>query len=260
MNRAMKLLHNVRRKPKSSAALRRLIAHHRQLVKQMTGLNVKVNDEASFFSLLVLHQSLTNKQAFETSFERTRKELSDLWDTLDRQEKNFLANQKLDLIKRRLNAFQDSSGNTIWMACFDDLLNALYDKRISIFELDQYYKLYTSFTDRMMPVERYGLAPLTQHYIEVDLLDDAGESILIYYGPLHSLFRVQMSSQNMYAIESIPLDPHLKNPFDVYKDWTTLHTAMRSDQSELLIDCLSETPLLEPRRLKQLLRLRKKRP
>lgn len=257
MNRVIKLLHKARRKPTSKHSIRRLIRHHRAVIKQISGLSVRVNDEASFFSMLVLYTSLTNKQALETCFERTRKELSDLWDTLNRQEKNFLANQKLDQAKRKLSSFIDDSGQTIWIACFDALLNALYDKRISIFELDQYFRLYTSFTDRLTAVESYGLAPFAQRYIDIEVLDSDTDSVLFYFGPLHSLFRVQMVLVNTYQLESIPLNQEFKvvsNP--LY--WRVLHEAWRSEHCLTTIDCFCESDLLELRHKKQLMRMRKK--
>jgi hypothetical protein len=257
MNRAIKLLHKARRKPTSKSSLRRLIRHHRSVIKELSGLSVKVSDEASFFSLLVLYESLTNKQALETCFERTRKELSDLWETLDRQEKNFLANQKLDQTKRKLSSFIDDSGQTIWIACFDGLLNTLYDKRISIFELDQYFKLYTSFTDRLTAVESYGLAPFAQGFIDIDVLDIDADSVLFYYGPLHSLFRVNMILVNTYYLESIPLNPEFEVSADT-ENWRALHESWRSDQSTITIDRFCDSLLLESKRKKQLMRMKKK--
>lgn len=257
MNAAIKLLHKARRKPLRNAVIRRLVRHHLKTVKNLTGQKLKVKDEGAFLSLLIMAQALHNKQAFEISFERTRKELADLWDTLDRQERNFLANQKLDVVKRKLTSFTDDSGQIIWIACFDALLNALYDKRISIFELDQYFKLYTSFNDRLIPIEQYGLAPLAQNYIELEVLDFAVDSLLIYYRPLHSVMRVEMVD-HAYRVESVPLSHAFEFKPELSDFWPRLHTAWRSESAQEVMDCFIEWAALEPRLTKRLARLRKK--
>ncbi len=257
MNASIKLLHKARRKPLRNAVIRRLVRHHLKTIKSLTGQKMKVKDEGALLSLLIMAQALHNKQALEISFERTRKELADLWDTLDRQERNFLANQKLDVVKRKLTSFKDDSGQTIWIACFDALLNALYDKRISIFELDQYFKLYTSFNDRLIPVEQYGLTPLAQNYIELDVLDVAIGSILIYYRPLHSVMRVDMV-ERAYRVESVPLAHTFKFKPEDSAFWSRLHTVWRSESAQEVMDCFAEWPALEPRLFKRLARRRKK--
>jgi hypothetical protein len=258
MKKLLKLLHRFRHEPRSIRPVKRFSRHLEAEIKRISHVSIKVHDTATFFKAYLLMVSLTNKEAFETAFERQRKDLSDLWETLSRQEKNLLANTRLDEIKRRLTSIETPNGEIIWIACFDELLNALYDKRISIFELDQYFKLYTEFKSRLIPVEHYALLPFAQRFIDIDVLDVSQDSVLFAYAPLKSVFRVTMRETNAYHFDLLPLKDGVDvNQYDS-SYWCALHRAWCDDYASTLIDLITTHQLVDIRLEKKLIHLRKK--
>ena len=258
MKKLLKLLYRFRREPRSDRRVKRFSRLLETEIKRLSHVNVNVKDTASFFKATILMVSLTNKEAFETAFERQRKDLSDMWETLSRQEKNLLANTRLDEVKRRLTPMVTSSGDLIWIACFDELLNALYDKRISIFELDQYFKLYTDFQSRMIPVEHYELLPFAQRFIDIDVLDVHKDSVLFVYAPLKTIYRVTMSETQTYHFELLPLSDAVDVGRFASSVWSDVHAAWREAHAVTLIDLITTHRLVDPRLEKKLIRLRTK--
>lgn len=258
MKKIVRLLHRYRHDPLSDRAVRRLSRHMISEIRRIANVRIKIRDTASFFSAKILYTSLINKETFELTFERQRKDLADLWETLSRQEKNLLANTRLDEVKRRLTSFVGEDGDRIWIACFDELLNALYDKRISIFELDQYFKLYTDFKSRMIPVDHYGLLPFEQAFIDISVLDVCTNSVLFAYPPLKTAIRVHRDEALGIRYDVIPLHPSLQVNTVATSVWSALHDAWCTQNSVQVIDILCDHALTDERVLKKLKKLRPK--
>lgn len=258
MKKLLKLLYRFRHEPRSVRLVKRFSRHLEAEIKRISHVSVRVKDTASFFYAYILMVSLTNKEAFETAFERQRKDLSDLWETLSRQEKNLLANTRLDEVKRRLTSMVTSNGEIIWIACFDELLNALYDKRISIFELDQYFKLYTDFKSRMIPIDHYELLPFAQRFIDIEVLDAHQDSVLFAYVPLNTIYRVTLSETKAYHFELLPLADSIDVDRFSSSFWSDLHLAWCNDNAQTLIDLITTHHLVNQRLEKKLVHYRKK--
>ncbi len=258
MKKVSSLCHRYRHDPTKNRAVKSLSRHMMAEISGIAGVRVKISKTATFFNAMILYTSLTNKKAFETAFERQRKDLSDLWETLSRQEKNLLANTRLDEVKLKLTSFIGSQGDRIWIACFDELLNALYDKRISIFDLDQYFKLYTDFKSRLIPVEHYGLAPFKQSFINITVLDVREDSVLFAYLPLKTAIRVTCDENSDYRYDEIPLDLQLDlNSID-NRAWSTLHDAWCTQNATQVMSILVDHELADPRVIKKLRKWLKK--
>lgn len=259
MRKVISLCHRYRHDPTKDRAVKSLSRHMMAEIHRIAGIRVKITNTASFFNAMMLYTSLFNKEAFETAFERQRKDLADLWETLSRQEKNLLANTRLDEIKLKLTSFIGTQGDRIWIACFDELLNALYDKRISIFELDQYFKLYTDFKTRMIPVEHYGLLPFEQAFIDIAVLDVRVDSVLFAYIPLKTAIRVLYDETSGYRYDEIPLDPWLQLNTIEQNVWSALHEAWCTENTLEVTMLLVDHELADPRVLKKLKKWRQKR-
>lgn len=147
----------------------------------------KYKSELDYFYGLIELQSLINKEAFEKCFEESRTELFDYWSNLSYQERNRLILLQTNNVKNESRFFRFND-KPIWIAFFDELLNALYHSEIAILELPQYFKLYRHFADRMCHVNQYGIKPFIDEFIPVLNLVQTNTSIVFYYHLTRSLY------------------------------------------------------------------------
>lgn len=147
----------------------------------------KYKTELDYFFGLIELQSLINKESFEKCFEESRTELFDYWENLSYQERNRLILLQTNNIKNSSRFFRFND-KPIWIAFFDELLNALYHSEIAILELPQYFKLYRQFADRMILVNQYGLNPFLDEFIPIINLAHTDTAIVFYYHLTRSLY------------------------------------------------------------------------
>jgi hypothetical protein len=147
----------------------------------------KYKSELDYFFGLIELQSLLNKESFEKCFEESRTELFDYWGNLSYQERNRLILLQTNNIKNNSRFFRFND-KPIWIAFFDELLNALYHSEIAILELPQYFKLYRQFSDRMIQVDHYGLKPFIDEFIPIINLVHNDNAIVFYYHLTRSLY------------------------------------------------------------------------
>lgn len=147
----------------------------------------KYKSEIDYFFGLIELQSLVNKESFEKCFEESRTELFDYWENLSYQERNRLILLQTNNLKNNSRFFRFND-KPIWIAFFDELLNALYHSEIAILELPQYYKLYRQFADRMISVNQYGIKPFVDEFIPVLNLNHTDNAIVFYYHLTKSLY------------------------------------------------------------------------
>ncbi len=159
-----------------------------------------VKDDFSYFRSRILYRSIQNKEAFEQSFDKTRNQLIELWDSLNYQERNRLANLDINQIKESLPYLASSEGR-IWIPFFDDLLNSLYDHQIAIFELPQYFRLYRQFADKTIKLESRGIALWTSGFVEWLNVAQDDATLVFYYEPMHCLYRLN----DRFELTAFPL-------------------------------------------------------
>lgn len=193
-------------------ATKYLIGFYKKTAKTSQDITLNIKNEFDFFNAAILYESLVNKKRFEDTYERERKELTDLWPTLSYQEKNKLINLKLNETKKRCRSFKDKKGTTIWIAFFDQLLNTLYDKEMNIFDLEQYFNLYKNFKKRMISTQTYGIYPFIHAYIDVVVLGFNDHHVVFYYDPLKTAYRLSEKEGNFNLLK-LPL-----NKAYVYRD------------------------------------------
>jgi hypothetical protein len=148
-----------------------------------------VRDDFSYFRARIFYRGIQNKEAFEQSFDKTRNQLFEMWDSINFQERNRLANLELNRIKPDLPFMHGNEGK-IWIPFFDDLLNSLYDHQIAIFELPQYFKLYKQFADKTSKIENRGLKLWSAGFVEWINVAQNESTLVFYYEPMHCLFRL----------------------------------------------------------------------
>lgn len=217
-------------------------------------LDVKLKTELDFFNALIYHEALSNKLRMEACFEDARRDLFDYWDNLSYQERNRLIGLKNDELKNELRYFKNDKGRYIWIAFFDELLNALYDKELAILELPQYFKLYRNFKERTIPLDHYGLEPFKQAYIEITVLKRFEDSVIFYYANTKSLYHLDASKKlRRFALSKsngkiVPLKEELEG---ITK---AILTEDRIEAITLLLDSM----LIDDKTKKQLTQFQKK--
>jgi hypothetical protein len=166
-----------------------------------------VKDDFAYFRARITYRGILNKEIFETSFDKTRNQLFEMWESLNFQERNRLANLELNQIKPDLPYLETSEGK-IWIPFFDDLLNSLYDHQIAIFELPQYFKLYKQFADKTSPLESRGIPLWSCGFVDwINVVQD-DKTLVFFYEPMHCLFRLN----DRFELTSYPLSktPQIK--------------------------------------------------
>ena len=63
---------------------------------------VKIKDDFDFFQAEILYRGLLNKNTFQNSYEKTRYQLIDLWDSINNNERLDFVNRDLEKIKHNL--------------------------------------------------------------------------------------------------------------------------------------------------------------
>ncbi|KAF0226587.1 MAG: hypothetical protein FD133_1416 [Erysipelotrichaceae bacterium] len=204
MKKIEKIIHSDALSVHKNKATKYLIGFYKKSAKESQDILLNIKTELDFFNAAILYESLINKKRFEDTYERERKELTDLWPTLSYQEKNKLINMKLSETKQRCRKFSDKKGTIIWIAFFDQLLNTLYDKEMNIFDLEQYFNLYKNFKKRMIPTQTYGINPYAWAFIDITVIDKNESTVVFYYDPLKTVYRLTEKGSDLNLIK-LPL-------------------------------------------------------
>jgi hypothetical protein len=220
-----------------------LIDYYTKTAKQEQNIKLKIKSELDFFSAAILIESFKNKRLFEETYERERKELSDLWPTLSYQEKNKLINIKINEVKKRCRMFTSQKGTRIWIAFFDELLNTLYDKEMNIFDLEQYFNLYKDFKNRMISISEYGITPYRDEFIDIKVIQSDENKVIFYYDPLKTLFQLSTNKPNLDLKKiSLKKDYVLKN--EDYAKFVVLMDAFENHKTTRLVQELDDSTLI----------------
>lgn len=234
-----------------------LSAYYLKTAKESQNFTLSITSDLDFFNAMIMIESLKNKRLFESTYERERKELTDLWPTLSYQERNKLINLKITETKKRCRSFTDDQGERIWVAFFDRLMNALYDREMNIFDLEQYFNLYRDYKKRMVPISTYGLNAYSDTFIDIKVLSKTVDRIIFYYDPLKALYRLTQKD-GVADLRKLCLKPDFS--FDP-KDQELMVMAMdlldRSDRSGL-IEVLMNAEWVTDKVKKQLFKVQRK--
>src|SRR5690554_5141148 len=148
-----------------------------------------VNDEMDAILLDVYTVSTQNKEALQKAFEEARNKVFDIWPNLNNTQKNHLLHVECQSIYESLPSF--FSGDTkIYVAFFDELFNALFDKRPVVFELEQFFKLYKEYKEAVIDVRKYKHFPFLAKFSECDLIYNKDELMMLYHQKAKILFVV----------------------------------------------------------------------
>jgi len=234
-----------------------LIDYYIKTAKQEQNIKLKIKSELDFFNAAIIIESLKNKKMFEETYERERKELTDLWPTLSYQEKNKLINIKINETKKRCKSFSSQKGTRIWIAFFDELLNTLYDKEMNIFDLEQYFNLYKDFKSRMIPITEYGITPFRDEFIDVKVIHSSENRVLFFYDPIKTIFLLSINDHN-WKLKKLCLKKEYNLQIEDYAKLIVLMSAFESNKTSILIDELVDSSLISDKVSNALIKLRRK--
>ncbi len=163
-----------------------------EVVNQFETIMTIENEEDALL-LDVYHQSTINKNMIHHAYEKVRNDVFDIWQNLDNVQKNHLLSIELHKVFSQLPHFS-SSDTMIYVAFFDELLNALIDKRTAIFELPQFFKLYKSYKDRVINPMKYGHLPFASGFSDCIMVYHNHSSLMLYH-PIAKVFYVLSDSK-----------------------------------------------------------------
>lgn len=216
-------------------------------------IEIRLKNELDYFYGLISLQSLINKEALEQCFEDSRRELFDYWDNLSYLERNRLILLQTNVIKNNSQFFQ-YNGKPIWIAFFDELLNSLYHSEIAILELPQYFKLYRQFSDRMIPVNQYGLNPFLDEFIPITTLTNNDNCVVFYYHLTKSIYYYN----DKFNLIRYPLSKDICQVQPLKEDLKVLAQSIILQENPLILDTFINSNLINDKIKKKLEKYKEK--
>lgn len=137
----------------------------------MFQLPFSASSDKEYYRLEIIMQGIANKQTLESSYDRIRNELIELWDHVDYQQRNALMTLHQSAIKESLTLFITDTEAKIYIPFFDELINTLYGKEMVVFELPQFFKLYKDFKSTMVDVWKYRYLPYQHGFTTLTFVD-----------------------------------------------------------------------------------------
>ena len=160
----------------------------------------EVKNEMDAILLDVYYTSTQNKEALQKAFEKARNQVFDIWPNLTNTQKNHLLHVECAAVYESLPHFYRNDSK-IYVAFFDELYNALFDKRPVVFELDQFFKLYKSYAANMIDVSYYTHYPFLAKFSECHLVHVKDQMMMLYHKKANILFEVD----NFKVVKRFPL-------------------------------------------------------
>ncbi len=184
----------------------------------------------------VYYQSTINKNMIQQAYEKTRNNVFDIWQNLNNNQKNHLLNVELSPLFDQLPHFTFNE-TTVYVAFFDELFNALIDKRTAIFELPQFFKLYKSYKGSVIAPEHYEHHPFLNGFSECLVPYYDHEVIMLYHPKVHVFYvlknfqmitRLPFSMQTTYLLDDLKtLANHINNKdIPLIKAWLIENQAL----------------------------------
>lgn len=257
MNKLTRILEKQAVKLLKDKSIKGLIKYYIKTAKESQNVTLKIKTDLDFFNAAILMESFKNKALFETTYERERKELNDLWPALSYQERNKLINLKITELKKRCRSFKSANGTTIWIAFFDELLNTLYDKEMNIFDLDQYFNLYKDYAKRMIKTESYGIMPFAGSYIDIKVLNVSENQVIYYYDVIKTVYLIK-NEQEILVLKKLGLKADYLFSPDDHQLLIKIITALDLEHTTELIDALLNSSFLNDKTKKAITALRRK--
>lgn len=214
---------------------------------KLNGVSFKVNKLNDYFELSILYQSLNQKKALEAAYEVNRSNFFEVWDNLEYKQKNHFTDEALKPIRDQQSYFKYND-KIIRICFFDEVINALYDHEMAVFELAQFFALRTSFKDRMQAVSYYGLLPYQSGFLNETVII-SNENMVVVADIINKYVYCIDSSKTIRVLTFNSIKPdHLVDLMNAY---------LINDRS-LFSKLLIENDMIKEKHKKKLVKLAKK--
>jgi len=162
--------------------VKKLQQDYQVIKKALTKYGIKCDytSDQDFFDLEIIYTSLLNKQTFEELYEKLKNQLFEIWQYFEYNERKECIDHEMLQAKLMTKYFYNENGKLIRIAFFDELLNALYENEMIIFDLPQYFKLEKVFADKMIKVNTYQYRPFEAGYSSCQYLDHNNDGYVIF--------------------------------------------------------------------------------
>jgi hypothetical protein len=217
-------------------------------INKTFNLKYKLNEDLDILYLSAFEKALEQKKKIEETYEAVRTDLFDMWDNLEFYERNKLIHTALLPIVEDFKVF-NFEGVPIYIPFFDTLLNALYVKEVAILERPQFFDLYTSFKDRLIPLTTYGLDVLRYGFAYLKPIASNASTLVFFEPDINVFYKVNETGYKRYPI-SIKTELNSDNI-------VTLGDTLIEDEEKFL-DVLIENNWIKPRCIKKILKVRAK--
>ncbi len=161
-----------------------------QPVLKQAGFKFAIKDDLDFYQAEIVFHGLENKQAFETSYEKTRHLIIDLWDVVSNNERLDFINRDLAKIKPNLLNFMTPEA-IVWIPFLSELFNNLYDHSMTIFEHKQYYHLFNDFKREVIDVNFYHYLPYQAGFSSAEYILGAKDKYVLYQPTLAIMYLIE---------------------------------------------------------------------
>ena len=209
-----------------------------------------VKNELDYYNACLIHQGILNKVAYEKIYEDNRYDLIDLWNTLDRNKKNFFVNKALDRYRPSMPYFVNGD-DVFRMPMLEPLFNNLYEKELAIQELPQYLKFQNDFRNFIVdPFSEYFDLPYKSGFIKVDYVYSDDNNLALYEKTNSCLYLIDRE-RNIRRIG-------MKRGMERFSDIAFVR-ALLEGNSEELIEILKRTDYIEPKLMKKINRYYRKK-
>jgi hypothetical protein len=185
-----------------------------------------IKNQLDYYNACLTYQGIINKEIYEKVYEDNRQDLIELWNTLDRNKRNFFSNKALDKYRELMPRFYINK-EIFRMPMLEKLFNRLYEKELAILELPQYFKFKNDFNNRLIdPFDYYFDLPFRNHFIDVDFVYADKENLVLFEKINSSLFIINKNR----SIVSVGLSNNIKE----FEDIEFVKSIIEKDKSKLV--------------------------
>ena len=117
-----------------------------------------------------------------------------------------------------------------------------------IFELQQYYRLYRDFSQRLTKAHHYGLLPYRNSFLDINLLTQNVKSVVFYYQNTRCLYRLSSD----FSLRKIPLSNVLCSLHPINEQLLQIANPLLECDDAALIDQLIVSDLISSKTKKRL--------
>jgi hypothetical protein len=225
MKKVLKLLNSNKRLLKEKS-IKLKIGKMNILFKKYS-IKFPIKNELDYYNACLTYQGIVNKEVYEKVYEDNRQDLIELWNTLDRNKRNFFSNKALDEYRKLMPCFYIDK-EIYRMPMLEKLFNRLYEKELAILELPQYFKFKNDFNNQLIdPFNYYFDLPFKNDFIDVDFVYSDRENLALFEKVNNSLFIINKNR----SIVSIGLSNNIKK----FEDIEFVKSVIEKDENKLLM-------------------------